>query len=181
MEEEKLKKLLNGLAEKSTEPVRPSLADDIKSQIPHRLIPHRSRGMNTINIIIDLRVSKLTAAAVIIITMILCVNFLGSRDSTGGGILQDGKLLAKYFLTGRSAEGNTVLVSRSKYDYLVRQGREVVFYGDSIDPEDSNAMLLQWKLSDGEYGVMFGDLRTKTVGAEELIKLQARMLQKKRK
>jgi len=180
MEEEKLKKLLNGLAEKSTEPVRPSLADDIKHQIPHRLTPHRSR-MNTINIIIDLRVSKLTAAAVIIITMILCVNFLGSRDSTGGGILQDGKLLAKYFLTGRSAEKNTALASRSKYDYLVRQGREVVFYGDSIDPEDSNAVLLQWKLSDGEYGVMFGDLRTKTVGAEELIKLQAQMLRKKKK
>ena len=56
-----------------------------------------------------------------------------------------------------------------------------MFYGDSIDTEDSNAVLMQWKLSDGEYGVMFGDLRTKTVGAEELIKLQARMLQKKKK
>ena len=180
MKEENLKKLLNGLAEKTAEPVRPGLADDIKHQIPHRLMPHR-RGMSTVNIIIDLRVNKLTAAAVIIITMILCANFLGNRDSTGDGILQDSKLLAKYFLSGKSAEKNTVLAGKSKYEYLVRQGREVVFYGDSIDTEDSNAVLMQWKLSDGEYGVMFGDLRTKTVGAEELIKLQARMLQKKKK
>lgn len=180
MKEKELERLLNGLAEKTTEPVRPGLSEEIKDRIPHRLIPHR-KGMDTINIIIDLRVSKLTAAAVIIITMILCVSFLGGRDSTGGGILQESKLLAKYFLTDDSADSVGQLAGKSKYECLVRQGKEVVYYGKSIDPEDSNAVLMQWKLSDGEYGVMFGDLRTKIVSAEELIKLQARMLQKKTK
>jgi hypothetical protein len=56
-----------------------------------------------------------------------------------------------------------------------------VYYGDSVDPQDSDAVLIQWKLSDGEYRVIFGDLREKTVSAEELIRLQAKMLRKKAK
>ena len=178
MREEKLKKLLNELAERTAEPVHPGLAEDIKRQIPHSL--QRRRGMNTINIMIDLRISKLAAAAAIIITVILCASFLGGRDSIGDGIYQDSKLLVKYCLGGESASRGDVLAGMSKfYEYLVHQGRDVVYYGDSIDPEDNNAVLMQWKLSDGKYKVIFGDLRAKIVSAEELIKLQARMLQRK--
>lgn len=181
MKEEKLEKLLNELADKTAEPVRPGLAEDIKHRIPHRLMPRRG-GMDTVNIIIDLRISKLTAAAVIIITMVLCANFLGGQDSTGNGIYQDGKMLLKYFLQGEAAGRGEVLADMSElYEYLVHQGKDVVFYGDSIDLEDSNAVLMQWKLSDGRYRVTFSDLRAKTVSAEELIKLQAQMLQGKTK
>jgi hypothetical protein len=56
-----------------------------------------------------------------------------------------------------------------------------VYYGDNVDPRDGNAVLIQWKVSEGEYRVVFGDLREETVSAEELIRLQARMLQKKAK
>ena len=56
-----------------------------------------------------------------------------------------------------------------------------MYYGDSIDPEDGDAVLVQWKLSDGRYRVILGDFRVRTVSAEELIKLQAQMLQKKAK
>ncbi len=42
-------------------------------------------------------------------------------------------------------------------------------------------VLMQWKLSDGRYVVIFGDGREREVGAGELIKLQARMLQKRAK
>jgi len=56
-----------------------------------------------------------------------------------------------------------------------------VYYGDVIDPADGNAVLMQWKLSDGSYRVIFADLREETISAEELIKLQAQMLQKKAK
>ena len=178
MREEKLGKLLNELAERTAEPVRPGLAEDIKHRIPHRLMPHRG-GMDTINIIIDLRVSKLAAAAAIIITMILLASFLGGRDSTGNGIYQDGKLLAKYLLSGIGIGRGDVSAGRSKYEYLVQQGKDVTYYGDSIDPGDSNAVLMQWKLCDDKYRVIFGDLRAGEVTAEELIKLQARMLQKK--
>ena len=181
MREEKLKKLLNELAERTAEPVHPGLAEDIKRQIPHMLMPRR-RGMDTINIMIDLRISKLATAAAIIITVILCASFLGGRDSTGGGIYQDSKLLVKYCLGGESASRGDVLAGMSKfYEYLVHQGRDVVYYGDSIDPKDHDAVLMQWKLPNGKYKVIFGDLRAKTVSAEELIKLQVRMLQRKTK
>ena len=179
MREEKLEKLLNELAQRTAEPVRPGLSEDIKHHIPHRLRPYKS-GMDTISIVIDLRISKLTAAAVIIATMVLCAQFLGGRDSTDGSIIQDSKLLAKYWLSGKEADRNDVLVDRSKfYEYLVHQGRDIAYYGNSIDPEDSNAVLMQWKLPDGRYKVIFGDLREKEVSAEELIELQTRMLQKK--
>jgi hypothetical protein len=56
-----------------------------------------------------------------------------------------------------------------------------VYYGDSIDSKDSSAVLIQWKLDNGRYSVILGDLSVKTVNAEELIKLQAQMLQKKAK
>jgi hypothetical protein len=178
--EEKLGKLLNELAQRTAEAVRPELAEDIKHQIPHRLMP-RTGGMNTINVMIDLRISKLAAAAVIIITLVLCASFLGGRDLTDDGIYKDGKLLIKYCLGGISADKGNVLAAKSKYEYLTKKGEEVAYYGDSIDPEDSNAVLMQWKLPNGRYKVIFGDLREKTVSTEELIKLQTQMLQKAKK
>jgi len=179
MREEKLGKLLSELAEQTTEPVRPDLAEDIKQHIPPRLIPYR-KGIDTINIMIDLRVSKLTAAAAIIITTILLVTLFGGRNSTGKGIgIQDSKLLAKYLLGG--ADTSNISTGRTKYEILVHQGKDVVFYGGIIDPEDSNAVLMHWGLSNGKYRVVFGDLREREVSAEELVRLQAQMLQKKGK
>jgi hypothetical protein len=178
--EEKLEKLLNELADATAEPVHPHLAEDIKHQIPQQLSPHRG-GLDTVNIIVDLRISKLAAAAAIIITMILWANLLRSRSSADEGIYQDGKLWIKYCLGSIGADRSNVLTAKSRYEHLAQMGKDIVYYGDSIDPQDSNAVLIQWKLSDGQYKVVFGDLREETVGAEELIKLQARMLQKKAK
>ena len=97
--EQELKELLNQLSDATTEPVPPALGEDIKRQIPHRLSHHRA-GMDTINIIIHLRINKLAAAAAIIITIIFCATFLGGRDSTGGGVLKDSMLFIKYWAIG---------------------------------------------------------------------------------
>jgi hypothetical protein len=190
MKEEKLEKMLNELADVTAEPVRPDFAEDIKQRIPHRLAPYRS-GIDTVNIIIDLRVSKLAAAAAIIITMALWGSFLRGRDSIGSGLYQNAKMRVKDFLGAGDEENKAlaaksgyqynVFLAKSRYQYLVRKGEEVTYYGDNVDPQDSNAVLMQWKLSDGNYRVIFADLREKTVSTEELIELQARMLQKKTK
>jgi hypothetical protein len=180
MNEEKLGKLLNELADATAEPVHPYLAEEIKHQIPQQLSPHRG-GLDTVNIIIDLRIGKLAAAAAIIVTMILFANFFGGRNQGSDGIYQSGKLLVEYCLGGIGADRTNVLTAKSRYEYLAQTGKDVVYYGDSVDPQDSDAVLIQWKLSDGEYKVIFGDLREETVSAEELIRLQARMLQKKAK
>jgi hypothetical protein len=180
VKEEKLEKYLNELANATAEPVHCGLAEDIKRRIPSGIRPYK-RGRDTINIIIDLRIGKLAAAAVIILTMVLCANFLGGRDAAGDSIFKDSKMLVKYIFGGGISNKDELLAGLSKYELLVKQGREVVYYGDSIELADNNAVLMHWKLSGGKYGVIFGNSRTKTVTAEQLIKLQAQMLQKKPK
>ncbi len=177
MKNEELQKYLDELADATAEPVRGGLADEIKGQVPQALAPHKG-GMDTVNIVIHLRVSKLAAAAVIILTMLLCAHLLGGKSSKGKGILQDSRLLISYFL-GSESTGDGVLAGVSGYyENLISQGIDVAYYGDRVDLEDANSVLMQWKVSEGRYKVIFADLRTKIVSPEELIGLQRRMLQK---
>jgi len=178
MKRENIEQLLNKLAQRTDEPVRASLAEQLKEQIPAGLPSHRGR-LGTINIIIDLRINKLAAAAAIILTMILFAGFLSGPDSSG--LYQDGKIVAEYLLSGKTAQKPCFTTAMLKYSRLARQNAEVVFYGDIIDLKDSNSILLQWKLPDGRYGVMFTNMREKTVTADELIKLQGQMLHSKNK
>lgn len=182
MKEERLTKLLNELANATEEPVNPLLAEHLKEHIPHKLTQHKV-GMDTVNIIIDLRINRIAAAAVIIITTFLLVNFLpGGRDSQGRRIFEDSGLVLKYFLAGDSVGENEILARASKfYEYLLNQGHEAIYYGDSIDGLDNNSVLMQWKLSSGDYKVIFGDLHMEKVSADELVKLQAQMLRGKAK
>jgi hypothetical protein len=177
MRDEKLDKLLYEFADATAEPVRSGLGGEIKSRIPEKLTGRRG-GLNTVNIIIDLRISKLAAAAAIIITMVLSASFLGSQHTTGESIYADSKLLIKYCLGGENAGRSEILAGLSKFhEYLVHQGKDAYYYGDMLGPQDNNAILMQWKLSEGKYRVIFGDLREKTVSTEELVELQSRMLE----
>jgi len=178
MKKDELPELLNELTQLTTEQVDPTLAEAIKNRIPWSLLRQRG-GIHTISIIIDLRVGKLAAAAVIILAMILCAHFFSSRDWKSDGIFQNGKMIAKYLLSGKYPAAESTPVARSRYYYLREQGKEAVYYGDVIDPKDPNAILIHWKLRKGRYKVLFADLTTKTVTAEQLISLQARMLQNK--
>lgn len=176
MKTEDIEKLLNELGEKTAEAVRPGLAEKIKDNIPQPLCHHR-RGMDTINIIIDLRINKLAAAAAIIITMVLLANLLDGRAPTGEGIYQDGKMLVKYLL-GATA-GKSAVAVRSRYERLLEKGEDVVYYGDGIESRDGEAVLMHWRLPDGRYSVIFADFREEIVTAERLIQLQGQMLQKR--
>jgi len=169
--------LLGKLAEVTgAEQPSAGLAERIKQQIPHSLAAHR-RPMDTVNIMIDLRISRFAAAAVIIISIVLAAHLLGRRDIAGEGVYHDLGLLVKYCLTDEDPAKNETLAGMSGLcQYLRRQGKEVVYYGDSFDLTDSNDILMQWKLTDGNYQVMFADLRTETITAEQLIKLQSEML-----
>ena len=165
MEEKKIQKLLNELSQATSESADPALAERIKDQICSEASPHRKK-FDTVRIMIDLRVSKLAAAAAITIATILFANLFGTPGSKGDNLYQDGKRWVKYCLIGGGSTRADVLAGMSKYqEHLIRRGREVIYYGDNIDPADSNAILMQWKLSDGSYGVMFADLSTRTVTA----------------
>lgn len=58
------------------------------------------------------------------------------------------------------------------YMTLVGDDKEPVYYGETIGPDDADAVLMRWKISDGLYRVVFGDLLTSDVTAEDLAKLE---------
>lgn len=177
MEDNQIRQLLTELGPRLTEPVPPDLGKQIKQRIPHRLSRHKI-SWDTVNIIIDLRLSKSVAAAAIIIAMILLLNLFGGRDSSMSGIVRDGVLLVKYWGQAGKVDVST---ARTKYEHLHQRGEEVVWYGGSIDPEDHNAVLMHQKLASDEYIVTFTDGHERQVNSEELVELLARMLKKKAK
>ncbi len=51
---------------------------------------------------------------------------------------------------------------------------EFAYYGKTVGPKDKNRVLLRWKLGDGRYQVVFGDLHAETVPADRLRTLEAK-------
>lgn len=58
------------------------------------------------------------------------------------------------------------------YDKLVREKKDVAYYGDKVAVEDSGKVLMRWKISGDKYRVVFGDLRRDSVTAEKLAELE---------
>lgn len=171
----KIEELLRALSERGIEPARRGLAEQIKRRVPARLVPHR---MDTINIIVDLRVSRLAAAAAIVVAMVVIGLFFGGREAVGRQMVRDSKLLLKYTFGGERACKAEIVQGLSEFrDDLEAQGREVVYYGPNVDLDDRYAVLMHWKLAEDEYGVILGDLSARTVTARTLIRLQGRMIQ----
>jgi hypothetical protein len=66
-----------------------------------------------------------------------------------------------------------LMALRVFHGLLVEQNREPMYYGRTVTPETPDAVLWRWKLDDGRYRVIFGDLSAKHVSAEELAVLEA--------
>jgi hypothetical protein len=49
---------------------------------------------------------------------------------------------------------------------------EAIYFGKTVGPGDTAKILMRWKLDDGRYEVIFGDLRSETVTAERLHALE---------
>jgi outer membrane lipoprotein-sorting protein len=58
------------------------------------------------------------------------------------------------------------------YNDLVTENKDPAYYGKTVTPEDADKVLMRWKITDNECRIIFGDLRTKTVSADELIELE---------
>ena len=178
MTEEKLKELLRELADAVAEGPPAGLGQRIRGQIPPRLLKHRI-GWDTINIVIETRVSKLAVAAAITVGMILFAVVFGQASSMGDDVYEDGRLLIQYCLSGSGASRSSILANLSRlYEDMLEEGRDVVYLGQYADPADRNALLMYWKLADGRYMVVFNDLTARAVCPNALIRLQAWMLQK---
>ena len=176
MKQDRLETILGELGQATEGAVGDYLGDKVKAGIPGDLRPHRGR-MDSVNIIIDLRVSRLAAAAVIVGATVLFATFFGSR-SPEAGLYSDSKAIIEYLSRANELSVGAVAAVSAARDAGTLDDREFVIYGEKSGSRDSNDLLMHWKVGEGRYKVMFSDRRTDTVDSEELIRLQAGMIQR---
>ena len=58
------------------------------------------------------------------------------------------------------------------YRDLQADDRDPAYHGDTVTARDFDRVLLRWRLDDGRYRVVYGDLRVETVSAERLVELE---------
>jgi len=56
---------------------------------------------------------------------------------------------------------------------MEQQDRDFVYHGATVTAADIDKVLLRWKLDDGNYRVIFGNLRIEDLSAERLEVLEA--------
>ncbi len=94
-DDERLIKILNRIGRMYGD-VRPGFAERIKQQIPENLQP-RKRDLTSIKAIMNLRIGKLIAAAIIVGEVILLLSLFGGVDLADRTYKQ-GRFLVKYYL-----------------------------------------------------------------------------------
>jgi outer membrane lipoprotein-sorting protein len=57
---------------------------------------------------------------------------------------------------------------------IQRDFPEGVYNGKTVTPQDATKVLVRWRLDDGDYRIIFGDLKTATVSPSRLRELEAR-------
>ncbi|MFC1761989.1 hypothetical protein ACFL6U_07895 [Planctomycetota bacterium] len=73
----------------------------------------------------------------------------------------------------RGAQLTTPLTSLGFFNMrLIQAQQEPAYYGDIVTPQDTNKVLMRWRLDDGNYRVIFGDLRLETVTKDTLDELE---------
>jgi outer membrane lipoprotein-sorting protein len=63
------------------------------------------------------------------------------------------------------------------YMMLMKDKKQPFYYGAAVGPDDGDAVLLRWTVSDNQYRVIFGDLTTADVTTEELNELESSLLE----
>ncbi|MCP4709503.1 MAG: SUMF1/EgtB/PvdO family nonheme iron enzyme, partial [Planctomycetes bacterium] len=62
------------------------------------------------------------------------------------------------------------------YAKLLYGANDVAYYGKTVIVGDADQVLLRWRLEDGQYRVIFGDLHTENVDAQRLTELEEKYL-----
>jgi outer membrane lipoprotein-sorting protein len=57
---------------------------------------------------------------------------------------------------------------------IQRHNPDAAYHGKTVGPDDKGKVLFRWKLADGDFRVIFGDLRAETVTAQRLKELEGR-------
>ncbi|MFH1616130.1 MAG: hypothetical protein ABIG61_13720 [Planctomycetota bacterium] len=59
------------------------------------------------------------------------------------------------------------------YKKLAREKKDVVYYGNKVKVEDSDTILIRWRISKNQYRVIYGNLTTENIPIEQLTELEA--------
>lgn len=60
------------------------------------------------------------------------------------------------------------------FNRVIRANPDVAYYGKTVGPNDSEKVLLRWKLEDGAYQIIFGDLHNEIVTEEQLKRIEGK-------
>jgi len=75
---------------------------------------------------------------------------------------------------GNPAKAANARKGLSQIDWIQKKNPDAAYYGKTVGPKDKDKVLLRWKLDDGRYEVILGDLRNETVTAEKLRALEGK-------
>jgi len=70
-------------------------------------------------------------------------------------------------------KGITIQSTCAFYGELERDDKDPAYYGGRVTPNDVNAVLMRWKISDNQYRVIYSDLTAENVSTEQLAELEA--------
>lgn len=56
----------------------------------------------------------------------------------------------------------------ARINMVLRDNPDAAYHGKTVGPKDNDKILLRWKLPDGKYQVIYGDLKSETVTAERI-------------
>lgn len=109
-------------------------------------------------------------------TLMSVMKDLGKRSAA------DGNQSAKDRLDEHTKEFVETLVPitgiGSFYTSLSQDEKHPAYYGDVVTPEDSDQVLMRWRVSETEYRVVFGSLHVETVSHEVLAELEKALPQR---
>ncbi len=86
-------------------------------------------------------------------------------NSLLGAKYGDGKQVNRDEVEGKTYD---IFFASVFYDKILREKKDVAYYGHKITVEDSSKVLMRWKISDGRYRVIYGDLSIKDVAEGDL-------------
>ena len=58
------------------------------------------------------------------------------------------------------------------YATLMQEKKDPMYYGNRVTPADTDAVLMRWKLDNGKYKVIFGDLSSVEMEYNDLVKIE---------
>jgi hypothetical protein len=71
-------------------------------------------------------------------------------------------------------ECNAAILGMGWINMIQRRNADSAYHGKTVSPADNDKVLFRWRLDNGEYRVIFGDLHHETVAIAKLNALEAK-------